>query len=123
MRFNHESVQHLKALPLDKRLIKKSIKDMKQEQFDELWARAEAERYGAKLAAEYPAWRTRQRRRMSVAALVLVVVGTALPLTLGGTQPMLEHEGYAKAYCNKADIEDQYWVDLAGDMLMEEMKA
>ena len=100
---------------------KKKNKDMKQEQFDELWSRAEAERYTTKLAAEYPAWRTRQRRRMSVAALVLVVAGAAIPLTLGGAQPMLEHEGYAKAYCNKADIEDQYWVDLAGEMLMDEV--
>lgn len=99
----------------------KKNKDMKQEQFDELWSRAEAERYATKLAAEYPAWRTRQRRRMSVAALVLVVAGAAIPLTLGGAQPMLEHEGYAKAYCNKADIEDQYWVDLAGEMLMDEV--
>ena len=85
---------------------------MKQEQFDELWARAEAERYATKLAAEYPAWRTRQRRRMTVAALVLVVAGAALPL---------EHDGYAQTYCNKPDIEEQYWVDLAGEMLMDEM--
>ncbi|MBR1549573.1 MAG: hypothetical protein IJ634_02955 [Bacteroidales bacterium] len=92
---------------------------MKEEEFDNLWARAEAERYATQLAAEYPAWRSRQRRRMAAAALVLVAAGAALPLTLGGTKTMLEHDGYAQAYCNKADIEDQYWVDLAGDMLME----
>lgn len=92
---------------------------MKEEQFDELWARAEAEKYAAALAAEYPAWRGRQRKRMGVAAMVLVLAGASLPMMLTGTNNTVLHEGYAMAYCNKSGIGDQYWVDLAGDMLRE----
>lgn len=89
---------------------------MDEKRFDELWERAEAGHYADDLAAEYPAWRTRRRRIMGIAALVLVV-GASLPLLPTGSQPQTKHEGYTMAYCNRANISDQYWVDMADELL------
>ena len=73
---------------------------MKEEQFDDLWMRAEAGRYARSLMAEYPGWRRRQRRRVAAAA-----------------------DGeYLAAHCNKAGIGEDYWVDLAGDLLAESLE-
>ena len=64
---------------------------MTENEFDVLWKRAEAEGYGRRLAAEYPAWRQRQRRNISIVAALLIIVGTS----------------------------DAQWVALASEMLME----
>ena len=53
---------------------------------------------------------------MGIAALVLVV-GASLPLLPTGSQPQTKHEGYTMAYCNRANISDQYWVDMADELL------
>lgn len=106
---------------------------MDEKRFDELWERAEAGRYADNLAAEYPAWRTRQRRVMGIAALVLVA-GATLPLLTKSSQPQAEHESftvaytsktqpqakhenYTMAYCNRADMADEYWVNMAEELL------
>ncbi|MBP5546858.1 MAG: hypothetical protein J6X59_06250 [Bacteroidales bacterium] len=83
----------------------------------------EAERYANSLASEYPAWRARRRRNMGIAALTLVVVGAtlplmlALPLMLTGTNQLPQHDSYTVAYCNRANMTDQYWVDMADELL------
>lgn len=89
---------------------------MKEERFDELWTRAEAKHYASELAAEYPAWRRRQHRRMGATALSVVALGVMLTGTLGAPAGP---DSYAMAYCNNNALGDQYWVDLAGDLLME----
>lgn len=93
---------------------------MNEERFEELWERAQVEKYAEDLTAEYPAWRARRRRNMGIAALTLVVVGATLPLLLTGTgtNQLPQHDSYSFAYCNRADIADQYWVDMADELLM-----
>ena len=92
---------------------------MNEEQFDRLWSEAEAEGLGRRLATEYPAWRQRQRRVGGVVAMLLVTVGLAVPMLTGGGPAIESPDGYAAAYCNRADISDQYWVDMASDLLLE----
>ncbi len=95
---------------------------MKEEQFDDLWMRAEAGRYARSLMAEYPGWRRRQRRRVAAAAALVVLAGAALPL-LNGVLPLGGADGeYLAAHCNKAGIGEDYWVDLAGDLLAESLE-
>ena len=90
---------------------------IEEKRFDGLWERVEAERYAKSLASEYPAWRARRRRNMGIAALTLVVVGATLPLMLTGTNQLPQHDSYTVAYCNRANMTDQYWVDMADELL------
>lgn len=93
---------------------------MNEQEFEKLWQEAEAENYAQRLAAEYPAWRARRRRNMGVAASLILAVGIALPLFhRPQTASPAQHESYVVAYCNCPDVADQYWVDLASDLLIE----
>ena len=92
---------------------------MDEERFEEIWEMAEAERYGQRLAAEYPAWRARRNRVAGLAVLAIAAVGFALPLLQNSSQLTTQHDGYTVAYCNQPDIADQYWVDMANTLLME----
>ncbi len=83
------------------------------EEFDQLWQRAEAERYGAKLSQEYPAWCARQRRRTGLVTVTAVMLAVAIPSL------MPHHNGYGKIYGNSSDITEAQWVKIASDMLME----
>ena len=92
---------------------------MNREQFDEIWEMASVERQARKMAAGYTAWRTRQRRRAAMAAMLLILIGLAIPLSRISKGGQGENADYITAYCNKNDIADQYWIDLAQDMLLE----
>lgn len=86
---------------------------MDEKRFEELWERAEAESYATKLSKEYPAWRKRRQRTMATAAIVLVMAGAALPMLSNPTQPTYD------IACNRSGIADQYWVDVADQLLKE----
>lgn len=93
---------------------------MNEQEFERLWQAAEAENYAQQLRDEYPRWQARRRRNMGVAASLIVAVGIALPLLhRPQTEAPAQHESYVTAYCNRADMADKYWVDLASDLLME----
>lgn len=87
---------------------------MTDEQFESLWQRAEAENYGNRLSAGYPAWRHRQRRTFGMAAMFMVVVAVVLPLALRQPSP----KGYGRVYCNRTGIADSRWADMAADILI-----
>jgi ferric-dicitrate binding protein FerR (iron transport regulator) len=91
---------------------------MDEERFEEIWERAEAEHYGQRLAAEYPAWRTRRNRMAGMAMLTLAAVGIALPLWQTSLQPAPQEEGYTVAYCNSLAIAGQSWANMADELLM-----
>lgn len=89
---------------------------MTDNKFDELWQRAETERYSQRLALEYPAWQRRQKRMITVVTFLVVVASLAISLLL------LQHrqsQDYEKVYCNHVDITDEQWVQLAAEMLLE----
>ncbi len=88
---------------------------MKENRFEELWQKAEAQGYGRRLAAEFPDWQNRRRNtRLAAAAIVAVVAIATLLTTLLRPSP-----DYDKVYCNRAGTPQEQWVALASEMLME----
>lgn len=91
---------------------------MTENEFDELWQRAEAEGYGQRLAAEYPAWQRKQKRIATVVTSLVFLVAVAVSLhTLLQRQP--QPQNYEKVYCNRVGTDDAQWASLAAEMLME----
>ena len=89
---------------------------MTENEFDELWQRAEAESYGQRLAAEYPAWRRKQTRIITVVTSLVLVVAVAFSIL---TLQQRQLRGYEKVYCNRVGTDDAQWASLAAEMLME----
>ena len=89
---------------------------MTENEFDVLWQRAEAEGYSQRLVAEYPVWRQKQRRTISVVAALLIIV--TVSVSLCSTQ-LHQSRNYEKVYCNHAGTTDAQWAALAAEMLME----
>jgi hypothetical protein len=89
---------------------------MTENEFDVLWQRAEAEGYSQRLAAEYPAWRQKQRRTLGMVAALLIVVTVAFTVF---TTQQRQLRNYEKVYCNRVGTSDAQWADLAAEMLME----
>lgn len=89
---------------------------MTENEFDKLWQRAEAESYSRRLAAEYPVWRQKQRRTISIVAALLIVVTVTVSLF---TKQLHQPQDYKKVYCNRIGTTDAQWVTLAAEMLME----
>ena len=87
---------------------------MNDRDFEQLWERAEAEGHAARLTAEYPDWRHKTRRTLSMAAGVALVLAVATPIALSPSAT----GSYNKVYCNRTGIQDQQWVDLADELLM-----
>lgn len=85
---------------------------MTNEEFDQLWQRAEAESYAERLSQEYPEWRAKQRRNSGLAVVVAVMMAVAIPVL------MPHHSGYGKVYCNRGDIAESQWVSLTSEILM-----
>ncbi|MBR4913369.1 MAG: hypothetical protein IKZ54_11090 [Bacteroidales bacterium] len=89
---------------------------MTENQFDELWQRAEAENYSQLLAKEYPAWRRKQNRIATVVTSLVVVLAVAVSLF---TIQQRQIRTYEKVYCNRVGTADAQWATLAAEMLME----
>ena len=53
-----------------------------------------------------------------IAGFILLAVGIGLPLWQTSLQPAHQEEGYTVAYCNRPDIADQYWANMADELLM-----
>lgn len=89
---------------------------MTENEFDELWQRAEAESYSQRLAKEYPDWRRKQNRIVTVVTSLVVVLAVAVSLF---TIQQRQIRTYEKVYCNRVGTADAQWADLAAEMLME----
>lgn len=89
---------------------------MTENQFDELWQRAEAENYSQLLAKEYPVWRRKQNRIATVVTSLVVVLAVAVSLF---TIQQRQIRTYEKVYCNRVGTADAQWATLAAEMLME----
>lgn len=85
---------------------------MTNEDFDRLWERAEAGSHAARLAEEYPAWRTARRRNTGIVAGMALAVAVSLPL-VNKIQPS-EH-----IYCNNSAYSDSHWTEMADALLLE----
>lgn len=84
-----------------------------EQQFEELWARAEAEGSASRLAAQYPAWRARRRRTAGVVAGVALVLAVVTPLA----SPSTQIKSYGKVYSNNTSFSDQHWAEMAATLL------
>ena len=92
---------------------------MNNPDFDRLWQEAEASGMAHRLAQEYPAWaRRRQKVRNGVVAMMCVGVLSATTISVLFPQ---HHDDYIAVCCNRAGTPDVQWVDLAADMLKNEM--
>lgn len=91
---------------------------MTEKEFEQLWVTAHTETMARKLAEGYPQWlRRRQRaRNITLTVLLTAVVSTSTLLIATRHTP----QTYDKVYCNRADCNDQQWVDLAASMLLED---
>lgn len=85
---------------------------MDDKRFDALWQRAEAESYASRLAAEYPAWRTRRRRTAGIMSAMVLAIAVAAPLVYH-PRPSVH------IYCNNPAINDNHWTEMADALLME----
>ena len=90
---------------------------MTEQEFDTLWQRAAAEPHVARLLEEYPVWH-RNRRRRGVAVTMVALAAVALPL-LTLPQPAATDKNHTATYCNRPDITEQYWIEMADALLME----
>jgi len=81
--------------------------------FDEIWEREERQGLQRRLRNEYPAWRSRRRTGMAVAASVaiLAVAGVSIFNLQPASHP---YDGIA---CNRSGIADAHWADVAANIL------
>ena len=92
---------------------------MTEQEFDRVWQEAEVEALAQRMAQEYPAWvRRKKRLRNSIVAAMFVgaVAATTLPLLRPNT-----HKEYMLVCCNRSNSDDEQWVQLAANMLMNDM--
>lgn len=85
-----------------------------EKHFDELWEKAEVEKYTESLSAEYPAWlRRRHQRRTALATVaVLVVAG----FSIFNFQPSTSKD-YDYVACNRSGIAEGHWAKVASNIL------
>lgn len=89
---------------------------MTENEFNELWLQAEAERYGKRLVEDYPEWQQSRSRVIRTTTMIFaVVIVTVSLLTVWLRQP----QEYENVYCNRAGTTDAQWVTMAAEMLME----
>lgn len=89
---------------------------MTENEFNELWLQAEAERYSKRLVEDYPEWRQSRSRVIRTTTMIFAfVIVTVSILTVWLRQP----QGYENVYCNRAGTTDAQWVTMAAEMLME----
>lgn len=84
---------------------------MTNEEFEGLWQQIEAREHGRRMMEGYASWRRRRKWAATGVAMCLVAVVAFLPL-------QMQHPGgYDKIYCNRPEIPDAHWVDVAAEML------
>ena len=88
---------------------------MNEQEFNQLWQRAEGAERGRRLATEYPAWQQARRRTIGMMALLAVVVAVAVPVLM----PQHSNKEFEHIYCNRTGTSDAHWASLASTMLIE----
>lgn len=88
---------------------------MNEQEFEQLWQRAEGAAHGRRLAAEYPVWRQNRRRTVGTMAMLAIVVAVALPIFTAQHAP----KDFERVYCNRTGTADAQWADLASTLLLE----
>ena len=88
---------------------------MNEQEFEELWQRAEGAEHGRQLAKEYPLWRQAQRRTLGVTFMLAAMVAVAVPLFT----PRHATKDFENVYCNRAGTADAQWAGLASTLLIE----
>lgn len=91
---------------------------MTEQEFDTLWQRAEANPHANRLIGEYPVWRRNRRNGLGITATLLAAALAVLSLTTG-PDPAGTDSHQTVAFCNRPDIADQYWVEMADALLLE----
>lgn len=91
---------------------------MNEQEFEHLWEKAATEHGAAELAAGFPAWRIRYKRRRNA------IMGIAAVCVMGvsmwfGIRP--EEKGFDSVACNRTGYTDEYWAQLANEMLITEV--
>ncbi len=88
---------------------------MTEQQFEELWQRAEAMPHAGRLTKELAAWKRRRQR-------TALTLGAALALAAAAvlwTKPAVP-EGFEGVYCNRTGMADIHWANVAANILTTE---
>ncbi len=81
--------------------------------FDSIWEQEERQGLQRRLQRDYPVWQRRRRQRRTVLAAAVVIVAVLSPLTFH-----LSPSTYDYVCCNRSGIAEEYWADMAGDILL-----
>ncbi|KWW30984.1 MAG: hypothetical protein AUK63_667 [bacterium P3] len=92
---------------------------MTDEQFEQLWQQAKVDGLVRELAEGYSGWLRRRRRvrNMAVAAVILLTAVSVPALFMPDGR---NNKNYEHVFCNRAGANDEQWVQLAADMLLED---
>ena len=83
--------------------------------FEELWENEERQGLTSRLQGDYPGWirRRRTRRTLLASVSVLVIAGFSI-FNFQFSTP----QDYDYVCCNRSGIAEEYWADMAGDILL-----
>ena len=88
-----------------------------EQEFEHLWEQAATQQAVSDMAAGYPACRRRRQQRRSVLGIVAVCL-------IGGTVLFnfnSDNRRYDNIACNRTDISNEYWLQVADDMLIAQV--
>ncbi len=81
--------------------------------FDELWEQEERQGLLSRLQKDYPEWQQRRKRRRTMAAVAIAAVAVLSPVVFHSSPT----QTYDYICCNRSDIPEMHWVDVASNIL------
>lgn len=92
---------------------------MNEQEFDNLWQEAEIKELAHRMVQGYPAWAQRRKRRQN-GIMAGLAIGVVAAFTPGLWHPSV-NDNYITVCCNRTNIDDSQWVDLASEMLANDI--
>lgn len=91
---------------------------MNEKEFEQLWEKAATQRSVETLAAGFPAWQVRRRRRRnSIMGFVAVcLIGGSVWFGLNPSE-----KNYDSVACNRSGYVDEHWMQIANEMLITQV--
>lgn len=85
--------------------------------FDEMWEHEEQQGLLSRLRKDYPLWHRRRKRRRTMTAVAVAAVAVLSPVAF--------HRSPSTTYdyicCNRSNVAEMHWVDVASNILTKEI--